>query len=316
KLKTTLINHQKHEGWESFQDFRTLYENPEVQLLNQLIVVKEENNSSLVNVDTLTKHALSLARLQMSTSAAEILRLMLDKGCVPPMNLLCLVFLHLVKTEIGAYIACNYLPQVCDFYICLKDKKAQSVDVVKPDASIFSLVLDACVRFNLPLKGLLLIEIMTLTGTAVNAHTIVIVSHILKINGLRDEIRELKDHFVSVSAAFIRLHRQLCDSLLSLHFKFNDIDVAAKHVFDMNSSHNCHDNKKIGKIFKSLALLQLERNDSVVKPEGRQDLIFYRGQKLVHNNRALVKFITGYKKDGRISELSELLLSVQEELYS
>ncbi|QHN93705.1 Pentatricopeptide repeat-containing protein [Arachis hypogaea] len=82
----------------------------------------------------------------MSTSAAEILRLMLDKGCVPPMNLLCLVFLHLVKTEIGAYIACNYLPQVCDFYICLKDKKAQSVDVVKPDASIFSLVLDACVR--------------------------------------------------------------------------------------------------------------------------------------------------------------------------
>ncbi|KAL4300971.1 hypothetical protein AHAS_Ahas17G0254200 [Arachis hypogaea] len=92
-------------------------------------------------------HYMRILRLQMSTSAAEILRLMLDKGCVPPMNLLCLVFLHLVKTEIGAYIACNYLPQVCDFYICLKDKKAQSVDVVKPDASIFSLVLDACVRW-------------------------------------------------------------------------------------------------------------------------------------------------------------------------
>ncbi|XLR61347.1 hypothetical protein HN51_004617 [Arachis hypogaea] len=354
KLKTALRNHQMHEGWESFQDFRTLYGYPEVRLLNQLIVqlsyssnhswtrkafdlvlqvVEEENNSGLVHVDTLTKLALSLARLQMSTSAAVILRLMLDKGCVPPMHLLCLVFLHLVKTEIGAYIACNYLSQVCDFYICLKDKKAQSADVVKPDASIFCLVLDACVRFNLPLKGLLLIELVALTGTVVDAHTVVIVSQILEMNGLRDEIRELKDHIDSVSAAFIRLYRQFYDSLLSLHFKFNDIDAAAKLVFDMNSSHNRHDHKENRKDLKnpcSIAIgsrnlrtglkihieLELLQNDSVVKPEGRQDLIFYRGQKLVLSNRALAKFITGYKKDGRISELSKLLLSVQEELYS
>ncbi|XP_057753936.1 pentatricopeptide repeat-containing protein At4g17616 isoform X2 [Arachis stenosperma] len=325
KLKTALRNHQMHEGWESFQDFRTLYGYPEV--------VKEENNSGLVHVDTLTKLALSLARLQMSTSAAVILRLMLDKGCVPPMHLLCLVFLHLVKTEIGAYIACNYLSQVCDFYICLKDKKAQSADVVKPDASIFCLVLDACVRFNLPLKGLLLIELVALTGTVVDAHTVVIVSQILEMNGLRDEIRELKDHIDSVSAAFIRLYRQFYDSLLSLHFKFNDIDAAAKLVFDMNSSHNRHDHKENRKDLKnpcSIAIgsrnlrtglkihieLELLQNDSVVKPEGRQDLIFYRGQKLVLSNRALAKFITGYKKDGRIIELSKLLLSVQEELYS
>ncbi|XP_052116328.1 pentatricopeptide repeat-containing protein At4g17616 isoform X2 [Arachis duranensis] len=325
KLKTALRNHQMHEGWESFQDFRTLYGYPEV--------VEEENNSGLVHVDTLTKLALSLARLQMSTSAAVILRLMLDKGCVPPMHLLCLVFLHLVKTEIGAYIACNYLSQVCDFYICLKDKKAQSADVVKPDASIFCLVLDACVRFNLPLKGLLLIELVALTGTVVDAHTVVIVSQILEMNGLRDEIRELKDHIDSVSAAFIRLYRQFYDSLLSLHFKFNDIDAAAKLVFDMNSSHNRHDHKENRKDLKnpcSIAIgsrnlrtglkihieLELLQNDSVVKPEGRQDLIFYRGQKLVLSNRALAKFITGYKKDGRISELSKLLLSVQEELYS
>ncbi|XLR32404.1 hypothetical protein HN51_052367 [Arachis hypogaea] len=57
-------------------------------------------------------------------------------------------------------------------------------------------------------------------------------------------------------------------------------------------------------------------NYSIVKPEGRQDLIFYRGQKLILSNRALAKFISGYKKDARISELSKLLLSVQEELYS
>ncbi|XLR32402.1 hypothetical protein HN51_052363, partial [Arachis hypogaea] len=169
----------------------------------------------------------------------------------------------------------------------------------------FTFVLDACVRFNLHLKGLLLIELMALTGTVVDAHIVVIVSQILEMNGLKDKMRELKDHIDSVPAAFIHLYRQFCDSLLSLHFKFNDIDDVAKLVFYMNS-----------KIFKSLALLQLDHNDSVVKPEGRQDLIFYTGQKLGLSNRALAKFITGYKKDGRISELSKLLLGVQLELYS
>ncbi|MED6192954.1 hypothetical protein PIB30_014739 [Stylosanthes scabra] len=101
----------------------------------------------------------------------------------------------------------------------------------------------------------------------------------------------------------------------------------------MNSSHNRRDNKENRKDLQkpcSIAIgsrnlrmglkiriePELLQNDSVLKPEGRQDLIFYRGGKLILSNRALAKFITAYKKDGRISELSKLLLSIQEELYS
>ncbi|TKY55514.1 Pentatricopeptide repeat-containing protein [Spatholobus suberectus] len=352
KLKLALRNHQVHEAWESFQDFRRLYGYPEVHLVNQLIVQLSyssnhvwmrkacdlvlqivKGNSGLLHADTLTKLALSLARLQMPSPASVILRLMLDKGCVPPMHLLSLVVFHIVKTEIGTHLASNYLFQVCDFYSCLNDKKAHHAVTVKPDTLVFNLVLDACVRFKLSLKGLCLIEVMSLTGTMADAHSIVIISQILEMNGLRDEMKELKDHIDRVSAAYVRHYRQFYDSLLSLHFKFNDVDAAAKLVLDMSSSHNCNVNKECGKHLQKPCFIaigssnlrtalkihiepELLHKDSVLKVESRQDLIFCRGGKLVLSNRALAKFISGYKKDGRIGELSKLLLCIQGELYS
>ncbi|KAJ1415067.1 Tetratricopeptide-like helical domain superfamily [Sesbania bispinosa] len=338
------------EAWESFQDYRSLYGYPEVHLVNRLIVqvcyssnhawmrkacdlalqiVKEK--SGLLNADTLTKLALSLARLQMPSPASVILRLMLDKGCVPPMHLLSLIFFHIVKTDIGTHLASNYLSQVCDLYNCLNDEKAHHAVMVKPNTLIFNLVLDACVRFNLSLKGLCLIELMSLTRTVADAHSIVIISQILEMNGLRDEMMELKNHIDGVSSAYVRHYCQFYNSLLSLHFKFNDMDAAAKLVLDMISSHCCHINKEkelqkpcfiaIGSSNLKTALkIQIEpellQKDFVLKLESRQDLVFYRGGKLVISNRALAMFISGYKKDGRISELSKLLLSIQEGLYS
>lgn len=353
KLRFSLRNQQVHEAWESFQDFRNLYGYPEVHIVNQLIVQLSysydhvwmrkacdlvlqivNEKSGLIHADTLTKLALSLARLQMPAPASVILRLLLEKGCVPPMNLLSLIVLHLVKTEIGTYLASNFLSQLCDFYNCLNDKKAHLAVAVKPDTLIFNLVLDACVRFKLYLKGLCLIELMPLTGTVADAHSIVIISQILEMNGLRDETKQLKDHIDGVSAAYVGHYRQFYDGLLSLHFKFNDIDAAAELVLDMNSSHNCHINKEDRKHSQKPCFIaigshnlknglkihvepELLQKDSVLKvEEGRQDLIFYRGGKLVLSNRALAMFISGYKKDERISELSKLLLSIQEKLYS
>ncbi|KAK7330837.1 hypothetical protein VNO77_25041 [Canavalia gladiata] len=352
KLKFSLRNHQVHEAWQSFQDFRSRYGYPEVHLVNQLIVrlsysssqvwmrkacdlvlqiVKEK--SGLLHANTLTKLALSLARLQMPSPASVILRLMIDKGYVPPLHLLSLVVFHIVKTEIGTHLASNYLFQLCDFYNCLNDKKAHQVVSVKPDTMIFNLALDACVRFKLSLKGLCLIELMSRTGTVADVHSIVLISQILEMNGLRDEMMELKDHIDGVSAAYVRHYRQFYDSLLSLHFKFNDIDAATKLVLDMTGSHNCHVNKEYMKNLPKPSFIafgspnlrtaskihiepELLHQDSVLNVEGRQDLIFYRGGKLVLSNRALAKFINGYKKDGRIGELSKLLLSIQGELYS
>lgn len=352
KLKFALRNHQVNEAWEFFQDFRNLYGYPEVHLVNQLIVqlsyssnhvwmrkacslvlqiVKER--SGLLHVDTLTKLALSLARLQMPSPASVILRLMLDKGCVPSMHLLSLVVFHVVKTEIGTHLASNYLFHVCDLYNCLNDKKAHHAVAVKPDTLVFNLVLDACVRFKLSLKGLCLIELMLKTRTVADAHSILLTSQILEMNGLRDEMKELKDHIDGVSAAYVHHYRKFYDSLLSLHFKFSDIDAAAKLVLDMNSSHNCNVNKECGKDLQKPCFIaigsanlrnavkihvepELLHKDSVLKMESRHDLIFYRGRKLVLSYRALAKFISGYKKDGRIDELSKLLLTIQVELYS
>ncbi|KAK7386278.1 hypothetical protein VNO78_26400 [Psophocarpus tetragonolobus] len=351
KLKLALRNHQVHEAWDSFQDFRSLYGYPEVHLVNQLIVqlsyssnhvwmrkafhlvlqiVREK--SGLLHDDTLTKFALSLARLQMPSPASVILRLMLDKGCVPSMPLLSLVVFHIVKTEIGTHLASNYLFQICDFYNILNDKKANHALNVKPDTLVFNLVLDACVRFKLSLKGLSLIELMSLTQTTADAHSIVIISHILEMNGLRDEMKELKDHIDDVSAIYVCHYCQFYDSLLSLHFKFNDIEAAAKLVVDMTSSHNGNVKNKCGNPLQKPCMIaigspnfrtalkihvepELLHKDSVLKVESRHDFIFYRVGKLVLSNRALAKFISGYKKDGRIGELSKLLLCIQGKLH-
>ncbi|KAE9597425.1 putative pentatricopeptide [Lupinus albus] len=287
-----------------------------------------------LNADTLVKLALSLARLQMPGPASAILRLLLKKGCVPPMNLLSLIVLHLVKTEIGTCLASNFLTQLCDFYNTLNDKKSHHVVMVKPDTLIFNLVLDACVRFKLSLKGLVLVELMPLTETVADAHSIVMIAKILEMNGLRDEMMELKHRIDGVSATYVGHYRQFYDSLLSLHFKFNDIDAAAKLVLDMNSSHYCHINGVDRKDLQKLCFIaigshnlkngskihvhpELLQKDSVLKvEEGREDLIFYRCGKLVLSNRALAKFISGYKEEGRISELSKLLVGIRGELYS
>ncbi|KAL2322969.1 hypothetical protein Fmac_027348 [Flemingia macrophylla] len=213
KLKFALRNHQVYEAWETFQDFRTLYGYPEVHVLNQLIVQLSyssnqvwmrkacdlvlqivEEKSGLLHADTLTKLALSLARLKMPSPATVILRLMLDKGSMPSMHLLSLIVFHIVKTEVGTNLASNYLFQVCDFHNCLNDRQAHHAVTFKADTLVFNLVLDACVRFKLSLKGLCLVELMSLSGTRADAHSIVIISQILEMNGLRDELKELKDH--------------------------------------------------------------------------------------------------------------------------
>lgn len=67
------------------------------------------------------------------------------------------------------------------------------------------------------------------------------------MNGLRDEMKQLKNHIDKVSTSYDDQNHQFYDGLLSLHFKFNDIDAAAKLVLDMDNLHNCHINKEVRK---------------------------------------------------------------------
>ncbi|KAI9089036.1 hypothetical protein K1719_029315 [Acacia pycnantha] len=153
------------------------------------------------------------------------------------------------------------------------------------------------------------------------------------MNGLIDEMKELRGHIDRISTPYLPHYRQFYDCLLSLHFKFNDISAAAELVLGMNKQHDCNINIKDRKHLLKPCLVaigshhlknglkihfdpELLQKDSVLKVEGRQHLIFYRDGKLVLSNRALAKFISRYKKDGRISELSKLLLSIQKDLCS
>ncbi|CAK7340441.1 unnamed protein product [Dovyalis caffra] len=52
--------------------------------------------------------------------------------------------------------------------------------------------------------------------------------------GIRDEIRKLKDHVDRVCAPFLDYYWQFYDSLLKLHFKFDDLDSATELVLDMH----------------------------------------------------------------------------------
>lgn len=348
KIETALKDHQLDEAWDSFNDFKRLYGFPKDTLLGKLItelsyssdphwlqkacdlvllVLKEK--SVVLHSDFLTKLSLSLARSQMPIPASTILRVMLEKESLPPMNVLWLVVLHMVKTEIGTCIASNFLVQICDCFQHSSVNQNEQAKLIKPDSMIFNLVLDACVRFKLSFKGHQIIELMPRIGVVADAHSITIIAQIHEMNGQRDELKKFKDHIDRVSAPFVFHYRQFYDSLLSLHFKFNDIDSAANLVLDMYRDWESNvrkelqkpclvpmgsDNLKSG--LKIQIVPEMLQKDSILKVEGKQELITFRNGKLTLSNKALAKLIKGYKRIGKISDLSKLLLSIQKKSHT
>jgi len=123
---------------------------------------------------------------------------------------------------------------------------------------------------------------------------------------------ELKCHIDGVSAAYVQHYRQFNDSLSSLHFILNDIDAAAKLVLDMNSSNNCGSYEEyrnhlqkfcfivVGSLKNALKInIEHElycRRTLCLNWKVEKILFFYKGGKLALSNRALAKFIIGYKK--------------------
>lgn len=352
KLETALKDHQMDEAWVSFNDFKSLYGFPKDTLLSKLItelsysskrcwlqkacdlvmvILKEK--SVILQPDVLTKLSLSLARSQMPIPASMILRLMLEGEDFPPMNILWLVVLHMVKTEIGTCIASNILVQICESFRCLSAKRSYRAKLIKPDTMILNLVLDACVRFKLSFKGQLVMELMPQTGIVADAHSINLIAQIHEMNGQREELKKFKDHIDRLSAPLICHYRQFYDSLLSLHFKFNDIDAAAELVMDMYGRPESFPIQKDGKKLQIPCRVQMGshnlktglqiqimpdmlRKDSVLKLGSRQELVIIRNGKLSISKRAVAKLINGYKRGGKISDLSKLLFNIEKEFHS
>ncbi|KAK4348725.1 hypothetical protein RND71_031480 [Anisodus tanguticus] len=140
--------------------------------------------------------------------------------------------------------------------------------------------------FGSPSKGHQIIELMAQVGAGADAYTISIISLIHEMNGMRDELKKFKKHIDQVSAPLVPNYHQFYESLLSLHFKFNDIDAASEFVQDIYRFRVSHH----------------EHGDV---------LVIYKNGKLVLSNRALARLIIQYKRGGRINELSKFLCSIQ-----
>ncbi|KAL1557336.1 pentatricopeptide repeat-containing protein isoform X2 [Salvia divinorum] len=342
KLERELKEHRVDEAWETHNNFVRVYGFVDQSLMADLITESSYSSDSkslrmachlvvklskerpvLLKHELMTKLLLSLARAQIPVPAARVVRVMLEKKILPSLEILQMVFLHLVKTETGAYLASNILEEIC---CSLKEVRVNRT-MTRPDVMVFNLVLSACVRYGASLKGQLIMELMPVVGVAADAHTAVIIARIHEMNAARDELKKLKDCVDMVPVNLVHYYLPFYDSLLSLNFMFNDIDSASSLLLDLselylrgrNEQRSCtvsigSDNIKMG--LKLQFLPQQLQKDFVYKLNQRQELLLHRNGKFVLTNKGLAKLITGYKRAGRINELSRLLITIQEMLNS
>ncbi|XP_025015645.2 pentatricopeptide repeat-containing protein At4g17616 [Ricinus communis] len=351
KLEVSLKDHRLNEAWVTFNDFKTLYGFPKGYVVCRLLaelsyssdprwlqkacnlvsqIFKEK--SDLLPTETLTKLSLSFARAQMPIPASMVLRVILERENTPAVSLLRLIVFHMVKTEVGTCLASNFLIQICECLLRISANRNDHAKVIKLDTLIFNLVLEGCVRFKSSLKGQELVEWMSRTGIIADAHSVVIIAEIYEMNGLRDEIKKFKDHIDQVSAPFVCHYQQLYEVLLNLHFEFDDLDAASELVLDMNRFRGLNPNKKpkndqkpclvsIGSQnlragLKIQILPEVLQKESVIRVEHGKGLLSSKNGKLLLSNRALANFIHGYKRQGRISELTKVLLSMQKDFQT
>ncbi|XP_071732469.1 pentatricopeptide repeat-containing protein At4g17616 [Rutidosis leptorrhynchoides] len=336
-LESYIQNHQINEAWETYMDYKKLYGLPDIHLLSMFIaefsytrepkllqracdVIQSlpKKKSNLLQFDLLYNVSLSLARTQMPVPASTILRIMIEKDNVPPVNLLGPLILHMVKTEIGTYLASNILIQICDHF----QHKAFNRSTIKPNITIFNLILDSCSRYNYLFKAQQIIELMAQIGVVGDAYTIITIARIHAYNGQRDELKKFKHCVDQVAGSLGHHYFQFYDCLMSLHFKFNDFDAACKLISDMSTfSGTCKGPHKpfvislgsqnLRKGLKLQVLPHVLQENFLMKLERNEGLVMHINRKLVFSNKTIAKLIVGYKREGRISDLVKLLCQIQ-----
>ncbi|KAJ0079454.1 hypothetical protein Patl1_23989 [Pistacia atlantica] len=291
KLELTLKNHKVDEAWETFNDLKRLHGFPECSIVNKFVTELSYSSEShwlkkaciLVLIILKEKPNLLqldvLAKLSLSLARAQM-----------PIPASMILRLMLEKKNLPAM-------NILWWFFCICAEKSNCAKLIKPYTMIFNLVMDACIH---------------------------------DMNSQRDELKKFKDYIDRVSVPFLQHSRQFYDSLLSLYFKFDDIDAASELVLDMNRYRDSLPDQKLMKGSQKPCLVpigspnlrnglkiqimpELLEKDSILKIEGKQELILFRNGKLLLGNRALAKLINGYKRYGKISGLSKLLLSIQKE---
>ncbi|KAM0030462.1 putative tetratricopeptide-like helical domain superfamily [Helianthus debilis subsp. tardiflorus] len=285
-LETFITNHQVDEAWDAYTDFKKLYGLPDDGLLSRFV------------------------------------------------------------TELSYTSEPKWLQRACDIILLLPKKKSNSLlfdqlynlslslaraQMPVPASMILRIMIE---KDNIPPANLLgplvlhmvkkEIELMSRMGLVGDAYTIVTIARIHAVNGQRDELKNFKSCVDRVAGYTGHHYFQFYDNLMSLHFKFNDINSVSELVFDMigltGTQKGPHKpfviplgSPNLKKGLKLQVLPQLLPENSLVKIERNEGFVTYKNKRLVFTNKTLAKLIVGYKRAGRISELSKVLCRIQTE---
>jgi PPR repeat len=352
KLRVSIVDKNLEDAWIAFNDYKRLYGFPSKSILNELIVSLSyssdpqwlnrayetvvavyEVKQGLLQPGSLTRLSLSLVRAGVPLHASTVLRIVLEAGTVPSVDILCIFFLHMVKTQVGSVLGVNLFVEICNFYIRQVSlrKKSQKIDSIKPNAILFNLILDSCVKFGYTMKTREVIELISRTGSVADLNTVILISRYCEKIGQRDELKNWKDKLdlISLSTQLTHKCQEFYDSLLCLHFKFEDLDAASDLMVDLyqrpkftNSSNNGTQvlyqmevgsrNLKFGYTF----MVDILKSDDsfVLSPKNEPGLVLFEKGSLLPSERAIAKLVYGFVRRKKVNKISEFFIKIQKDI--
>lgn len=348
RLENALEARRGQDAWLIFDRLIKLRGFPNKTILNRLITVLAYSGNSkwmrkahslvcrviherkihLLSRDSLFQLCLSLARAQMPLQASMILRTMAEKHGFPSLSVWKTIIGHMVKSENGTYLASEILIELCSL---LQDAKHRNKrPAMKLDATIFCIVLNACVEFGSIRKAKEISELIPQIGVKVDATCFIIMAQIYEKNGCREEMKKLKK-IIGEDPSMLDLQcQQFYSSLLKCHLNFGDLDAASKLVLDMlrtarvakgdalckqsevpialDDSHKQHEHP----------MVQTEpgnvQNNYVLQVPRYEYLVIYEKKTLSPNAKFYAMLAKEYLLAGRSDELTQFLIRLDKEL--
>ncbi|KAF8700855.1 hypothetical protein HU200_034221 [Digitaria exilis] len=350
KIEGAMKDGNAEEALQSFGDYKKLHGLPEPQVVNSMIVslsymssrrwlqrafdmvlYVHQINSNLLNCGSLMRLALALARDQTPVPASTVLRIILESGKLPDVDILSMVFLHMLKSQVGSYLATDVLIETCESFLdqVADRREMKKLDPIKNNATLFNMVLESCVNFKCIIKAQKIMELMSLVGVVGDVNTVVIASRVFEMVGQRDELIKMKISIDSLtSLPFIQYYQHFYDSLLSLHFKYNDMDAAAKFLINLYQQRKpsvffCNGLQKHGII--QIGSGNLKTGHRIMFDPGKVDRGFVLGTEsqfglvvltdgnLLHTEKALAKLIIGCVKSRNMHTVSSIFVTLHKE---
>ncbi|KAK1680379.1 hypothetical protein QYE76_041227 [Lolium multiflorum] len=336
------------EALRAFGNYKSLHGLPEPRVLNSVIVSLSytssrrwlqraydmvlsvyQRNGNLLNTSSLMRLALALARDQTPVPASATLRVILQSGKLPDVDMLSMVFLHMVKSQVGSYLAADVLAETCECFLSqISDRRQlKKLDPLKSNVTLFNMVLESCVNFKCMIKAQKIMELMSLVGVVADVNTMAIAARVCEMVGQRDELVTMKKSIDSL-LPFFQHYQHFYDSLLSLQFSYNDMDAAADLLIELYRRRKSHtfdnnDVKKQGMIqigsgnLKSGYRIMFDPakldKGFVLDTTKQCNLLVPLDGNLLPSEKALAKFVVGCVKAKKLGPLTSFFITLHEE---